>query len=278
MVTSAQDQASPGWLVPIGGNLNDAAIYDRFVELAGGPNARIAVIPTASSLPTTFEKYRRAFAAVGVREVREVAFRRRNDCDDRDWLAYIEEADAVFVTGGDQLRIASVLGGTPAEALLRERFQRGMPVAGTSAGAAWLSRHMIARGAEGPSPVAGMVTIAAGIGLAEEVIVDQHFRQRDRLGRLLTAIAYHPGCVGLGVDEDTAAFIAPDGSIEVVGKGAVTVIDPADLEHSSVADVEHGEVVSLVGIEMHLLGAGAIFHLHSRTVITPQHGPRVDGA
>lgn len=259
-----------GWLIPIGGKLSDDAIVARFVALCGGANARVAVIPTASSEPDTGPGYVRLFARHGVRQTRLLGFRHRSCCDDQDWLDALHEADGVFLTGGDQLRLATVLNGTPAADILHQRHQSdGLHIAGTSAGAAVLSQQMIARGAEGLTPRAGMVQMAAGFGLASRIIIDQHFRQRDRLGRLLTAIAYNPHCLGLGVDEDTAAFMAPDGAFEVMGQGAVTVVDPSGLELNSVADVEHHEPISLTGLRLHVLAAGGRFDLHTRTPTLP---------
>ena len=154
--------------------------------------------------------------------------------------------------------------GTPAALRARRSLAAGVPVAGTSAGAAFLSEHMIAYGEEGAEPRAGMVTMCAGLGLTNRVIVDQHFRQRERLGRLLTALAYNPFAIGLGVDEDTAAFIGPDDLIEVHGSGTVTVVDPSEVRVSSVAEAKPGDVITLVGVKVHVLGAGASYDLKSQ--------------
>lgn len=266
------DSASRGWLIPIGGKLSDPAIVDRFVQLCGGPTARIVVIPTASTERDTGAEYHKVFTQHGVRETRVLPFRRRSDCDDDDWLHDLRAADGVFITGGDQLRLATVMNGTPAARIMQERHaEDGLHVAGTSAGAAFLSAQMIARGAEGATPRAGMVTLTAGLGLTGTAIIDQHFRQRDRIGRLLTAIAYNPHLLGLGIDENTAAFMGPDGRFEVHGEGSVTVIDPTDLVHNSIADIEHSDAVTLTGIRLHLLGTGASYCLESRTPIVPDN-------
>lgn len=155
--------------------------------------------------------------------------------------------------------------GTPAEArAIRIANARGMHVAGTSAGASFLSEHMIAFGEEGSTPVAGMVRLAPGLGLTNRFIIDQHFRQRDRLGRLATSLAYNPFAVGIGLDEDTAAFISPDNTVEVLGSGGVTVVDAAGLQFSSMAQVDEGQPVCLLGLTFHILVAGATFNLHTR--------------
>jgi len=189
-----------GWIIPIGGKLVDEEILDRFVVLCGGPTARIAIIPTASSEPDIGTFYERDFLRHGVAQAKSLHFERRSDCDDRDWLEWLGTATGIFIAGGNQLKLTATLGGTLAAKLMRQRNAAGVHVAGTSAGAAFLSEHMIAHGDEGATPRAGMVTMCAGLGLTNRVIVDQHFRQRDRLGRLLTALAYNPFAVGLGVD------------------------------------------------------------------------------
>lgn len=264
MPSRPRPDAARGWIIPIGGNLNDARILDRFVALCGDSGARIAVIPTASAEPGMGTFYERLFARHGVPKVKALNFEQRSDCDDHDWLSWLADATGVFLTGGNQLKLSTTLGGTPVAKLLRARNAEGVHVAGTSAGAAFLSEHMIASGDEGATPHAGMVTMCAGLGLTNRVIIDQHFRQRDRLGRLLTALAYNPFAVGLGVDEDTAAFIGPDDVVEVVGTGGVTVVDPSDVGVSSIAEAKPGDPVSLTGVKMHLLSAGATYDLESR--------------
>ncbi len=253
-----------GWIIPIGGRLRSAEILRRFVELSGGALARIAIIATASHERETGGRYERLFAGYGVKRAKTLGFDRRSDCDDADWLAWLANSTGVFLSGGNQLRLATTLGGTPAGALLRELNRDGVHVAGTSAGAAYLSEHMIAFGEEGSTPRAGMVAICPGLGLTNRVIIDQHFRQRDRLGRLLTAVSYNPFCLGIGVDEDTAAFIDPEDAFTVLGSGAVTVIDPALVQHSSVADAAPGEPITLTGATLHVLGAGSTFDILTR--------------
>lgn len=253
-----------GWIVPIGGSLIDRSILDRFVFLSGGAEARIAIIPTASSEPDIGTFYEREFGRHNVAEAKSLRFERRTDCDDHDWLSWLESATGIFLTGGNQLKLTATLGGTPVARVMRSRNAGGVPIAGTSAGAAFMSEHMIAYGEEGTTPHAGMVQMCAGLGLTNRVIIDQHFRQRDRLGRLLTALAYNPFIVGLGVDEDTAAFIGPDNVIDVQGSGAVTVVDPSDVALSSVAETKPGEAISLLGVKIHMLTAGATYNLDTR--------------
>ncbi len=258
-----------GFLIPIGGaedKVGDAQILRRFVRLCGS-RPRIAIIPTASRREETGRIYQELFTNFEAAEVPVLSFARREDCDDDVALAVLSECDGVFITGGNQLRLSTTIGGTPVAKLLRRRHADGMPIAGTSAGAAIMPAHMIAGGDEGPTPRAGMVTLAPGLGLSNKIMIDQHFRQRDRIGRLLTAMALNPFALGLGIDEDTAAFIGPDNTLEVVGGGTITVLDPSDVEHSSIAEAEPGEVVSITGLRLHVLSAGQCFDIHARRFI-----------
>jgi cyanophycinase len=267
MPSKIPDGEERGWIIPIGGaeeKENDPRILRRFVALCGGDQADIVVIPTASRLADTGARYERIFAELGAAKVTAIDFDTRRDTEEKSRLARIEQASGIFFTGGNQLRITTLLGGTAVAKLVRTQNARGVHVAGTSAGAAILSEHMIAFGEEGSSPRAGSVRLASGIGLTNRFIIDQHFRQRDRLGRLATALAFNPFAVGIGLDEDTAAFIGPDNTLEVEGSGAVTVIDAAGLQFSSMDRIDEGEPVCLLGLSVHVLVHGATFNLHTR--------------
>ncbi|MEL7312995.1 MAG: cyanophycinase [Pseudomonadota bacterium] len=255
-----------GWLIPIGGaeeRHTDAEILNRFAKLCGGNDAKILVIPTASELADTGPKYVELFESMGARS-RFMPIDEREDCFDDDLVNTLNRANGVFITGGNQLRLSTILGGTPVAKAIRDRHNEGLHVAGTSAGAAIVPEHMIAGGPTGPTPTENGVTMAPGLGLTNKAIVDQHFRQRDRLGRLLTALSYNPFVTGLGIDEDTAAFIDPHGEFEVVGSGAVTVVDPSGLTHSSMYDANEDDPISLVGLTLHLLTAGDRYNLETR--------------
>ena len=266
------DSPSRGTVVPIGGaedKTGDMSILRRFATLCGGRRARIAIIPTASQLEDTGHRYAKLFRELDVREAWTVVFETRADCERTDLIEELERADGIFLTGGNQLRLSTVLGGTPVDTAIRHLCGAGRHVAGTSAGAAYLCQHMIAFGEEGTSPRAGAVQVVAGLGLTRRVIIDQHFRQRDRLGRLLTALAYNPYPIGLGLDEDTAAFIGPDNVIAIEGTGAATVVDAHDVEFDSIADAEQGDPVSLIGLRLHLLTRGATYNLLTREATAP---------
>ena len=256
-----------GWIVPIGGaedKEHDPRILKRFVRLCGGRDADIVVIPTASRLEDTGQRYEKIFSEIGAARVASLNFATRADGEREDWLERIAHATGVFFTGGNQLRLSTILGGTRAAKMIRQANAAGVTVGGTSAGASILSEHMIAFGTEGGSPRADSVRLAPGLGLTNRFIIDQHFRQRDRLGRLVTALAYNPFSVGIGLDEDTAAFIGPDNTLDVEGSGAVTVVDADGAEFSSMAQADENDPVCLIGLRVHILVRGATFNLHTR--------------
>ncbi|MEM7581871.1 MAG: cyanophycinase [Acidobacteriota bacterium] len=261
-----------GYIIPIGGaeaKTHNRAILRRFVEICGGEEARIAIIPTASQLEDIGDRYEEAFEDLGAAETTTLPFQQREDCKREDWIAVLKEVDGIFMTGGNQLRLATTIGGTPVADLLRERNLNGLHVAGTSAGASFMSEHMIAYGKEGMTPRSDMVQLVPGLGLTQLAVIDQHFRQRDRLGRLITALAYNPRPIGIGLDEDTAAFLAPGGTLEVVGSGGITVVDPSEVEYSSMDSVKPHDPVCVIGIRLHVLIEGATFNIKTRTASPP---------
>ncbi len=264
---SRHENTERGYIIPIGGaeeKFHNPEILDRFVQLCGGKNARISIIPTASELEDTGRNYEKLFRKLGIKHARVLSLISREDCGAEEPLNYLEDSDGVFMTGGNQLRLSTTLGGTAVAQCIRRRNAADMHVAGTSAVAAFMPEHMIAGGDEGSTPRPDMVTLAPGLGLTNNFIIDQHFRQRDRIGRLLTALAYNPFAMGIGLDEDTAAFIRPGDDLEVVGSGAITLIDPTDLSYSSMDRARRGEPVSLLGIKLHILISGGRFEIATR--------------
>ena len=256
-----------GWIVPIGGaenKENDRHILERFLQVSGGEDADIVVIPTASRMTETGPRYEKIFNDLGAKRVTVMDFDTRRDCQEAGRLQRIEEATGIFFTGGNQLRLTTLLGGTPVAKLIRMRNAHGVTVGGTSAGASILSEHMIAFGDEGSSVISGSVRLAPGLGLTNRFIIDQHFRQRDRLGRLITALSYNPFAIGIGLDEDTATFISPKGTLEVVGSGGVTIVDASEVSFSSIGELSEGQPVCTLGLRLHILVPGATFDLNTR--------------
>ncbi|GMU42151.1 MAG: cyanophycinase [Xanthomonadales bacterium] len=271
MPAHSLSERTRGFLIPIGGaedKVGDTKILKRFVRLCGRKPS-IAIIPTASRRDDAGRVYQDLFSGFEASATRVLQFSRREDCEDESALSVLSQCDGVFITGGNQLRLSTLIGGTPVAKLLRRRNADGMPIAGTSAGAAIMPAHMIAGGEEGATPRAGMVSLAPGLGLSNKIMIDQHFRQRDRIGRLLTALALNPFALALGIDEDTAAFIGPDNVLEVVGSSTVLVLDPSEVRHSTMAEAEHGEAVSITNVRLHILIPGMRYDIDARKVLDP---------
>ena len=261
-----------GFIIPIGGGedrIKEMQIHRKFVELSGGIDAFIVVIPTASILEETGPDYHRIFSELGAGKVEYLPINHRADCDNPEFSKMLDDATGIFMTGGNQLRLSAILGGTLVVQKIRRANAAGVPVAGTSAGASIMSEHMVAGGQGNESPAEGTVSLAPGIGLTNAVIIDQHFTQRNRLGRLLTATSFNPFLIGLGIDEDTAAFIGPDNVLEVVGSGTVTVVDANHLTHSSMWAANPGEALSLLGLRLDVLGEGCRYDLTAHIAYAP---------
>lgn len=266
------DHSERGFIIPIGGGEDrekEMHIHRRFVDMSGGAKADIVVIPTASQLDQTGPDYHRIFTDLGAGKVEFLPIARRADCDNPQFAEMIDRATGIFMTGGNQLRLSTIIGGTLVAQKIRRRNAAGVPVAGTSAGASIMSEHMVAGGPSNSAPAEGNISLAPGMGLTNAVIIDQHFTQRNRLGRLLTASSYNPFLIGLGIDEDTAAFIGPDNVFEVVGSGTVTVVDASQLTHSSMWEASEGQAISLLGLRIDVLGEGCRYDLNARQAYPP---------
>jgi cyanophycinase len=266
--TSAGEGAlQPGVLMAIGGaedKMDDKVILSSFVRIAGGKKAKIAVVPTASSIEDAGLRYKAIFLGMGVEQAEVVYLQGRDDANSDEPLSALEDATGIFLTGGNQVRLSVLIGGTRFEEMVRRRHQQGAVIAGTSAGASILSAHMIAGGAGGTVPKQRMAQMVAGFGLISNVIIDQHFRQRNRIGRLLALVATNPGLLGIGIDEDTAAVFR-NGVMEVIGRHSVTIVDGSEM-YSDIFRVKgHGEV-TVSNARLHVLPAGRTFDLQSRSM------------
>ena len=260
-----------GVLCVIGGaedRSGDRVVLQEFLRLAGGDGATVAVVATASSLgPAILDAYDDAFRSLGAGEVVRLRPETRADAADPAAAAALAEVDAVFMTGGNQLKLAAVVGGTPFGAAVSAAYSRGAVVGGTSAGASAVSEHMIAFGDDTASPRQGAVTSAAGLGLLADVVVDQHFAQRNRYGRLLSVVGRSPRLLGIGIDEDTAAVVRGGRELQVVGSGCVFVADGSQ----AVSDAhlaEHGAPLLVSGVVVHTLPSGARFDLTERRLLS----------
>jgi cyanophycinase len=270
--TPSPGQARAGHLLVIGGaedKLRQRHILARFTSLAGGADAKVVVISTASSLgDEATDLYISLFRQMGIADVRGMRPLVREDANDRRLVSALDDATAVFMTGGNQLRLSSVIGGTALGRALVERHRRGVIVAGTSAGASAIGSHMVAFGTSGATPKQRMTQMSAGLGLLPGVLIDQHFEQRNRYGRLLALVAQSPSLLGIGVDEDTAALVSPTGVLEVIGKGSVTVLDPAHL-HTDAYEVKRHRPIMVSGVILHSLPSGYRFDIRRRKLMAP---------
>ncbi len=246
-------------------------ILRSFFNRSGSTDARIAIIPSASREPAVIgERYREIFTEMGAKGIEILDIRDRDQCEDPLLQSYVENCTGVFMTGGDQLRLCGLLADTPFMNMVRQRAQRGdITLAGTSAGAAVMGHFMIAGGGSGESPNRSLVDITTGLGIIPELLVDQHFHNRNRMARLMSAIAAHSDRLGVGIDEDTCALFEGDGLLQVIGKGSVTIIDPAALLHTNHAAVAATDPLSISNLRIHLLVHGDQFDLHKRMPIVP---------
>src|SRR3984893_2807115 len=264
------DGVRVGPVMVIGGaedKLGERVILSRFAQLAGGDRARIVVISTASSLgDAATDLYRHIFARVGAVNVTGLRPETRDEANDPRTAEALKDATGIFMTGGNQLRLSSVIGGTKLGAAILDAQGRGVVVAGTSAGASAVATHRMAFGSSGATPKHRMAHVSVGLGLLVNVVVDQHFEQRTRLGRLLAVVAQSPSLIGLGLDEDTAAIIDADDVLEVIGRGSVTVVDGSDVITDAFQATGHKPMM-VSNARLHSLPSGYRFDLRGRRVL-----------
>lgn len=255
-----------GHLVVIGGNEDrerDKRVLRRFVELCGRDDPLVAVLlNSADDVSGSWPLYDRAFAELGVSRRSCIALERREQANDPATVGRLLEADGIFLCGSDPTRLLALIGGTRLDDALHQAFdQGGACIAGTSAGASALSQHLMLEApppvpGTPPPPAASAQSLGVGLGFLHRAVIDQHFSERNRLGCLLHVVAQNPAVLGVGIDEDTALVIPPDGGIEVVGDGAVTLIDGRQMS-SSFLPGRAGQSLELIGVKLHLLPAGA---------------------
>jgi len=244
-------------------------ILHTFWERSGGTEAIIGIIPSASREPTLIgERYHRIFEEMGAKELKVIDIRDRTQGEDPYYQEFVERCTSIFMTGGDQLRLCGLLADTPIMNRVLERVRLGeISIAGTSAGAAVMGYNMIAGGGSGESPNRSLVDLATGFGIIPEVVVDQHFHNRNRTARLLSAIAAYPNHLGIGIDEDTCAMFERDGWVEVIGKGTVIFINTKTMTYTNQSLVNSTEPLSLHNLQVSVLCHGDRYHLHKHETI-----------
>jgi cyanophycinase len=265
-----------GPVMAIGGaedKLRDKLILSAFVNLAGGPDARVAIVPTASSIEEAGERYKALFLGMGAESADVLYLADRAAASSTEVAEILDDVTGIFLTGGNQMRLSSIVAGTPLARKVKQRNKDGVVVAGTSAGASILSSHMVAYGASGPSPRMRMVQMTAGFDLVPGVVIDQHFRQRDRIGRLLALVAGSPGLLGIGVDEDTAALFTGH-TMEVLGRHSVTIVDGTNIV-SDIHRVKGHGPITVSGAILHVLSAGNRFDMIERCMLPNESWTRV---
>ncbi len=265
-------QSTTTAILVIGGaedKVHGKEILHTFWFRSGGTDATIAIIPSASREPVLIgERYQSIFEEMGAKYVKVLDIRDRDQGKDPYLMQYVEECTGVFMTGGDQLRLCGLLADTPLMERIRQRVQLGeISLAGTSAGAAVMGHHMIAGGSSGESPNRALVDMAMGLAIIPEIIVDQHFHNRNRMARLLSALSSHPEKMGIGIDEDTCAMFERDGLIRIVGKGTVTLLDGREMNYTNQAEIAAAEPLSLHNLRLHILSHGDCYHLHQHQCI-----------
>ena len=257
-----------GNLLIIGGNEDkqgECAILRKFVTMAGGREAKIAVITTATEKPREIGgQYRELLNAFGAATTDTLDISNRKLANDRHQIAVIESCSGIFFTGGDQLRLTSILGGSGADAAIRQAFRRGAVIAGTSAGASAMSDTMIVDGASSDTAKKDTLSMAHGMGLLAEVVIDQHFAQRGRINRLMAAVAQNPHILGVGIDEDTALVVTPDSQVSIIGSQTVTVVDGKDIVHSNISESAPFDPLALTNVIVHILSSGFGYDLKRR--------------
>jgi cyanophycinase len=259
-----------GTLVIVGGaedKTGDAAILKEFIRLAGKAKARVVIMTVATDEPEeSATEYRRAFRKLGAEDAHAIDVSSRNDVLDEKALKLIEQATALYFTGGDQIHVTSLLGGTRMQELIYKRFKEGLVIGGTSAGAAMMSNSMIIRGDSNCNPRLGGTEIGPGMDFLPGTMIDTHFSQRGRMGRLLTAVAHYPQDIGFGIDENTALIVS-DGQCEVFGENSVTVVDAGSITYTNLPDLAKDEALTLHGVRVHILSKGHKYDLEKRAPV-----------
>jgi cyanophycinase len=273
-VAEEEERRRQGCLIIIGGHEDRDPKSERAIlrevarHLRGG---KLVLATVASHQPEGyFDEYEKAFSDLGVGELVELYVEDRSEAGDRDKLSVLDDAAGIFFSGGDQLRITSQIGDTGIEAKVRRLYERGGVVAGTSAGASMMSETMLIKGSSRETHRIGDLHMAPGMGLVRDVIIDQHFAERGRFGRLIGAVAHNPRVLGMGIDEDTAAVLEGD-TFRVIGSGAVYVVDGSSVTYCNVAEARAECALSMHDVRVHVLSSGDGFDLKERRPLSPKN-------
>lgn len=272
--TAIHSEKIGGHLLIIGGaedKYNERRVLRKFIELAGGAEATVLLVPAASDFPEfAADIYTRTFGKMKtpVNHIRVLRATSRQEVLDANAAELLDGVTGVFISGGDQKRLVSILGGTEFATLLAEKVKTtNLVLAGSSAGAAGMSTSMIAGGDGVPAPHAGAIRLSPGLGVLRHIIIDQHFRERGRISRLITAVSYNPHNLGVGIDENTAVILDKDGFLEVIGEGTVTIVDGSKINYNDIAEVNDQKPFAVTGIQIHILRDGLRYDYVNRVCL-----------
>lgn len=270
----APDTIFHGRLIAIGGNedrVNEQEVLTRIVHEIGNANYKVVVIPTASEEPEQRGKdYHRVFTSLGAATVEILDISNRAQANNKALAKKLNDADLIFLTGGDQLRLTTLVGGTWVLDAIHARLRAGALVAGTSAGAAVFSDTMIYEGKSEEGLLKGGVLTTSGFGFVENIIFDTHFLDRGRIGRLMQIVTTNPTCIGVGLGEDSGVILKGDGTAEVIGTGQVIIVDGSDIEHSNIMNIESGGPIAIENIRIHSLVNGYGYDFKKRSFLSSQ--------
>ena len=262
-----------GRLIAIGGNedkANELVVLKRVVKEIGKTDFRVGVITTASEDPEQRGKeYQQVFTKLGASGIEVLNITQRTQANDNKWVKSLENVDLIFITGGDQLRLTTILGGSNVLAAVQNRLEAGALIAGTSAGATVFSDTMIYEGESEEGLFKGSVLTTSGFGFVEKIIFDTHFMARGRIGRLMQIITTNPTCIGVGIGEDSAVVLKGNGVAEVVGTGQVIIVEGRDIGHSNIMDIKPGEPIAVENVRIHSLVNGYGYNFKKRQFLTP---------
>lgn len=259
-------EIDPKFIQKVQLNFFEFGILKRILSEMKGVDSRVEVITTASQIPEEVgENYIRAFGKLGCTNVGVMHIKKREDALDPEYLERIKNSDGVMFTGGNQMRLSMIFGGSEfLKTIINRYHNEDFVIAGTSAGAMAMSNTMIYQGSSTGALLKGEVKITTGLALIRDVIIDSHFVTRGRFGRLAQAVAGNPGCIGIGLGEDTGVLIKEGNKMEAIGSGLVLIFDGYNIRHSNIADIEDGQPISIDNLVVHVMAKGNFYYLNER--------------
>jgi cyanophycinase len=259
-----------GTLIAMGGGEDSEVIFNTIVKQSGKKKPKICYMTVATTSPKeAAQKHKKFFTDMGSDNVSIIHFKTRSEADEAKNIEKIKNCDAVFLGGGDQLRLSSLLGGTNLLELIKKKYctDRKFVICGNSAGACAMSDTMIISGSSIDALIKGELELTNGLNFISDIFIDTHFTQRGRFGRLIQTVTYNPGVLGLGLSIDTGVVVRKGIELEVIGKGLVVLIDGTSIEYTDLTDISNGDPITVEGITMHVLGPGKRFHVGERKIL-----------